>query len=276
MRDDALIKAEGVGFAYGEVEVFDRIDVGVKRGEFVGIIGPNGSGKTTFLKLVSGVLKPTRGHVSLGGVGLRHMSHKEVARKAAVVPQESQVGFDFTVFEVVLMGRTPHLGFLSFESGEDVEAARRAMEVTDTERFADRFLDELSGGERQRVIIARALAQEPEVLLLDEPTAFLDIRYQVGTYDLVKRLNRQTGVTVLAVSHDVNIAGMYCERLLLFGKGGIYRDGRVAEVLTPENVEAVYGQEVVTAEDPRHKVRWMVPISKELRGEGTGDEAGCG
>ena len=272
MSDGMLVEAKGVRFAYGEVRVFEGVDVGVRRGEFVGIIGPNGSGKTTFLKLVSGVLRPGRGSIKLGGVDLRHMSHKEVARKVAVVPQESHVGFEFTVFEVVLMGRTPHLGFLSFESEEDVEAARRAMALTGTEDFAERFLDELSGGERQRVIIARALAQEPEVLLLDEPTAFLDIRYQVGTYDLVRRLNRETGVTVLLVSHDVNMAGMYCERLLLFGDGGIYRDGSSAEVLTPENIEAVYQQEVVLAEDPRHKLKWMIPMGEELKGKAEGAE----
>jgi len=266
MSEELLVETEGLGFAYGRVPVFEDVNVKVKRGEFVGIIGPNGSGKTTFLKLLSRALRPTKGQIKLGGVDLRHMSHKHVAQKVAVVPQESRVGFEFTVFEVVLMGRTPHLGFLSFEGKEDVEAARRAMALTDTERFADRFLDELSGGERQRVIIARALAQEPEVLLLDEPTAFLDIRYQVGTYDLVKRLNRETGVTVLLVSHDVNIAGMYCERLLLLGEGGVYRDGKTAEVLAPENIEAVYQQEVVLAEDPQRKLKWMVPIGEEVDG----------
>ncbi len=266
MNDEALVEARAVDFAYGPVRVFSGLDVKVGRGEFVGIIGPNGSGKTTFLKLISRVLQPAKGRVLLGGRDVREMSRKEIARTVAVVPQESDVGFDFTVFEVVLMGRTPHLGFLSFERREDFEAGRRAMRQTDTAGFAGRFLDELSGGEKQRVIIARALAQEPELLLLDEPTAFLDIRHQVGTYDLVRRLNRETGVTVVAVSHDVNMAGMYCDRLLLFGMGGVYRDGKPEEVLTAGNLEAVYGTRVTVAEDAKLGLKWVIPMGEESRG----------
>ena len=204
-----IVQAREIGFRYTMEWVLKDISLGVKRGEFWGIIGPNGSGKTTLLKIIDRILVPQRGNVWINGVNIRKMKRDALARLVAVVPQEAPLIFPFSVEEIVLMGRAPHLGKLRFEGKRDHEVTRRSMEMTETLSFAHRSIGELSGGERQRVLIARALAQEPQIILLDEPTAFLDIRHQISFFNLIKTLNREEGLTVISVTHDINLASLY-------------------------------------------------------------------
>jgi iron complex transport system ATP-binding protein len=234
------IRIHHLGFAYGERRVLDDVSLSVEKGEMIGILGPNGSGKTTLLKILSAVLTG-RGAVELNGKDIRAFGRRDMSRLFAVVPQESQVNFPFTVAEIVLMGRASHHNPLGLEGERDLVAARQSMEATETLPLADRYLHELSGGEKQRVMIARALAQEAEILLLDEPAAFLDLKHQVRIFELMRRLNRERGLTIVAALHDLNLAALFFPRLVLLAEGRIYRDGSAMEVLTEENIREVYG-----------------------------------
>jgi iron complex transport system ATP-binding protein len=222
----------------------------VRKGEFVGVIGPNGSGKTTLLKIFYRLLSPQQGEVFFDRLSLKKMSRGEIAKKIAVVAQETYPAFPFRAIEMVLMGRSPYLGHLMFESPKDLEIAKKAMEWTETLPISQRPIDELSGGERKRVYIARALAQEPEMILLDEPTSNLDIHHQVEFLDLVLSLNREKGLTILMASHDLNLASEYCDRLIFLQNGKIYKMGSPEEVMTRENIEKVYGCEVWVDRNP--------------------------
>lgn len=239
-----LISVDQVSFAYGAIEAVKDLSFSVAKGEVFGLLGPNGSGKSTVVRLLSRVLTPRSGCVSLASRDLGTYSREELARQVAVVPQETAIELPFSVLEVVLMGRSPHLGRFGFERPEDLSIARRAMEQTGVYDLATREIHELSGGERQRVILAKALAQEPRVLLLDEPTAFLDIKHQVEVYDLVKTLSRQNGLTVVAILHDLNLAALYCDRLALLKSGRLFCLGTPEQVLTYTNIKAVYETEV--------------------------------
>ncbi len=239
-----LIRVDQVSFAYAAIEAVKDLSFSVAKGEVFGLLGPNGSGKSTVVRLLSRVLTPRSGCVSLASRDLETYSREELARQVAVVPQETAIELPFSVLEVVLMGRSPHLGRFGFERPEDLSIARRAMEQTGVYDLATREIHELSGGERQRVILARALAQEPRVLLLDEPTAFLDIKHQVEVYDLVKTLSRQNGLTVVAILHDLNLAALYCDRLALLKSGRLFCLGTPEQVLTYTNIKAVYETEV--------------------------------
>jgi iron complex transport system ATP-binding protein len=245
-----MIEVGSICFRYHQDWVLQDISFQVRGGEFVGLIGPNGSGKTTLLKILYRLLTPQRGEVHFGHLSLRRMSRREIAKKIAVVAQETYPAFPFRVIELVLMGRSPYLGHLMFESQRDLEVARKAMEWTDILPLADRSIDELSGGERKRVFIARALAQEPEVILLDEPTANLDIHHQAEFLDLILSLNREKGLTILMASHDLNLASEYCDRLIFLQNGKIYKTGSPEEVMTRENIEKVYGCEVWIDRNP--------------------------
>jgi iron complex transport system ATP-binding protein len=237
----ALILAERVSFAYGARRVLADVSLAVAAGELVGVIGPNGGGKTTLVRILSGVLAPDAGSVRLGGRSLSEHRRRELARRLAVVPQDPTLEFPFTALEVVLMGRSPHLAALGFPGARDVEIARAAMARLAVADLEDRPLDRLSGGERQRVLLARALAQEPEVLLLDEPTTHLDLRHQAGIYDVVHELARGRGVAVVSVLHDLNLAALYCDRLVLLAGGRVVRDGPPAAVLDAGLLGAAYG-----------------------------------
>jgi len=245
-----IVKVTDVDFRYKDIWALRDISFDVCRGEFLGVIGPNGSGKTTLIRVIDGILAPEKGGVSIGGKAIRGMRRRDVARLIAVVPQDSTMIFSFRALEIVLMGRSPHLGMLRFEGESDREIVRRAMEMTDTSSLADRSMDSLSGGERQRVLIARALAQEPEVVLLDEPTAFLDIKHQVEFFGLMKRLNRERGLTVIAVTHDINLAAAYCDRVMLLKEGRIHTLGVPGEVVTETNIREVYETDVLVDANP--------------------------
>ncbi len=240
----ALLEAEAVSFAYGRRAVLRGVSLAVAPGELLGVIGPNGSGKTTLVRILAGVLAPAAGGVRLAGRALASYRRAELARRLAVVPQDATVEFPFTALEVVLMGRAPHLSAFGFPRARDLAIARAAMARLDVGGLEDRPLDRLSGGERQRVLLARALAQEPEVLLLDEPTTHLDLRHQTELHDVVNDLRRERGLTAVSVLHDLNLAAMYCDRVALLAGGGVAAIGPPAAVLTADGLRAAYGTEV--------------------------------
>ncbi len=251
----ALLATEGLTVAYKTDEA-DRIalrDVSLSTaaGEVVGLIGPNGSGKTTFVRAVTGVIKPLSGRILLSGRDASHLPQRDIARLVAVVPQEPTLPAAFTALECVLMGRTPYLRLLENESSRDIDASRRAMRETDTWELANRRLGELSGGERQRVIVARALAQETPVLLLDEPTAHLDVGHQVAVLSLMRTIARQQAKAVVSVVHDLTLAGQYCDRLVMLRAGSVIATGTPDEVLRPDLLADVYGLAVEVFPHPR-------------------------
>jgi len=237
------LAVDGVSFAYRGTQVLGNVSLRIEPGEVLGLIGPNGSGKSTLLRVLSGILLPTRGKVRLGDADLRDLSRRAVAQRIAVVPQETLFSFPFTVLETVLMGRHPHLEGLGFESERDVALARAALTRCGAEDLEQRSILELSAGERQRVVFARALAQEPRVLLLDEAASFLDVRHQVALYELVRELAAQ-GVSVLAVLHDLNLAAEYCDRIALLDRGHVAALGPTAEVFTYQNLTRLFATEV--------------------------------
>jgi iron complex transport system ATP-binding protein len=234
------LAARDLVFAYGPTPVLNGVSLAVGRGRLVNVLGPNGSGKTTLVRILVGLLAPAAGDVRLGGVRLADCPREALARRVAYVPQETPATAGFTVLETVLLGRSPHTGALGFEAAGDWAAARQALRMTETEAFTERSLEELSGGERQRVILARALAQEPELVLLDEPTSFLDIKHQHAIYGLLRRLVGERNLTVLCVSHDLNLAAAYADDLVLLDHGRVAAAGRPADVLRREVLSPVY------------------------------------
>ncbi len=259
-----VLELRNVSFGYGADAVVHELSLAVGRGEFVGIIGPNGSGKSTLLRLLSGFLRPWRGEVLLDGQPIAGYERRILGRRIGVVPQETAVSFPFSVLEMALFGRTPHVTGFGFDRPADLAAAQRALERTETAHLAARSIAELSGGERQRVILARALAQDPEILLLDEPAAFLDIRHEVEMYDLLRDLQRE-GMTVVSVLHDLNIAALYCDRLVLLQAGRIVRVGTPADVVTYATLTEVYGTEVYVALNDITGCLNVLPLSREHR-----------
>ncbi len=273
-EESPAIEVLGLSFQYrtsegrGRMWTLDHLAFHVDTGEILGIVGPNGSGKTSLLKVLSGLLPAGEGDVRLGGLSLRKQSQTDIARVVAVVPQEYAQVFPFTVAETVLMGRFPHrttrwwsLG-IGDETANDLACAQQAMVDTDVLSLADRLVSDLSGGERQRVMIARALAQEPKILLLDEPTAFLDINHQIEICSLVTRLRAERRLTVVLVSHDLNVASQYCDRVLMLKDGGLCRIGSPEETIRPDVLRMVYGCDVVVDAHPQTgRPRVTMPMS---------------
>ena len=243
------VNAEAISFSVEAKRLLDRVDLRAERGQFVGLIGPNGAGKSTLLRAISNVLNYQEGAVSLQGVDLQSLSARKVAEILALVPQIAPYTQGFTAFELVLMGRYPRLGRFQVEGKADDRIARDAMRLTETEQFATRTLDTLSGGERQRVFLARAVAQQPSVLLLDEPTSNLDILHQLKILTLVRELV-DDGLTAIAAIHDLNLAARYCDRLVLLTNGSVLTDGSPQEVLSPETVELAFGVKSAVYRDP--------------------------
>ncbi|ELZ26681.1 cobalamin/Fe3+-siderophore ABC transporter ATPase [Halogeometricum pallidum JCM 14848] len=246
---EPLIRATDLSVELGGNAILDGIDLAVDRGTFVGLIGPNGAGKTTLLKTVNGSLTPSRGRVEVDGENVHALSSKATSRLVATVPQNTSLTFDFDVRQTVRMGRTPHRSRLGGWRGGDESAVERALERTRTTEFADRTVSDLSGGERQRVLIARALAQETPLLLLDEPTASLDINHQVRTLELVRELVGE-GKTAVAAIHDLNLAAHYCDELLLLSGGRVVATGPPESVLTEAHLEDAFGANAVVARHP--------------------------
>lgn len=248
--NEALLAAQNLTFSYNGHAVLREIDLALESGELVALLGPNGSGKTTLLKALCGILSPRAGRVMWDGSNLAALRRRDIARRIALVPQELNVPFAFTVREMVLLGRTPHVRPWLGESARDREAIDHALELTETHIFAQRIFGELSGGERQRVVIAMALAQEPQVLLLDEPTVHLDINHQIEVLELIHKLNRERGLTVLATMHDLNLASLYFDRLILVREGKIVIEGSPRDVLSRERVQSVFGAQVLVQAHP--------------------------
>ena len=243
------IGAQGVFFQIEAKTLLDGVDLNAAHGQMVGLIGPNGAGKSTFLRAISGVLCVQSGNIHLDGADLRSLSSKEVAAGLAIVPQIVPYTHGFTAMELVLMGRYPHLGRFQIEGASDERIAREAMRLTETEQFADRTLDTLSGGERQRVIVSRALAQQPRILLLDEPTANLDVLHQLKVLGLVRQLV-DDGLTSVAAIHDLNMASRFCDRLVLLQEGRVLAEGTPEEVLTPKMISQAFGVNAAVYRDP--------------------------
>lgn len=243
-----------LSYSYGSRPVLKNLTFSVPKSDFFIIIGPNGSGKTTLMKVISGILKPQKGRLEILNRSIGHYNLKALARTIAFVPQMVTVDFPFTVIEMVLMGRSPYLGMLGLEHEKDMEIAKQAIAFTGVEHLTHRKLDQLSGGEQQRVFIARAICQEPDVILLDEPTASLDLAHQVRVMDLMEKLKVEKGVTVVMVSHDVNLAAMYGDQLLLLSNGQIVCQGLPDEVLTFQTLEEAYGCTLLVDESPLGKI----------------------
>jgi cobalamin transport system ATP-binding protein len=262
--DHPRLEAHTLRFRYAHDTVIDDVSLTLGSGEMLGVIGPNGSGKSTLLRLLSGVLRPERGEVRVLGRPLSEFSQRDIGRTIAVVPQDTVIEFPFSVTEVVLMGRAPHLRGFAFEGDRDLEVARAAMRRTGVLELADRSIHELSGGERQRVVLARALAQEAPLLLLDEPGAFLDIRHEVEIYDLLRDL-QQEGHTIVSVLHDLNLAALYCNRVMLLKSGRVVKTGPPDQVITYALLTEVYETEVYVDVNAVTGAVNVLPLSREYR-----------
>ncbi|MBN1665316.1 MAG: ABC transporter ATP-binding protein [Deltaproteobacteria bacterium] len=246
-----LLQVKRVSFRYGDQWTLRDISIDVAAGDIVGLIGPNGSGKTTLLKIIDGILNPASGEIMIEGMKASAMKRHDLARVIAVVPQDFPMIFPFSVEEIVLMGRSPHLGRLSFESKSDINIAHEAMKLTNTLHLAQRKFNALSGGERQRVLIARALAQEPRIILLDEFSAHLDMRHHIALFDLIKTLNKSRNLTAVIATHDINTISQYAGKIVMLHEGIIHAIGAPDAVITRENISTVYETNVLIDKHPK-------------------------
>jgi iron complex transport system ATP-binding protein len=262
-----MLKATDVSFSYGRrhaaaQRVLDGVSLDAERGSIVGLLGPNGSGKTTLLKIIAGVLQPQSGGVRIDGTAIDQLTRREIARHIAVVPQETHATFDFSVMEMVLMGRYPHLGPFALEGAADQAIARDALAATGTAALEARAFATLSGGEKQRVIIAGALAQASDILLLDEPTAALDLGYQFDVTALLRRLNAERGTTMIVSTHDLNLAAALCDRIVLLKQGRVIAHGTTEETLTAGHIRELYDVDADVQFHPRARHLTVVPIAR--------------
>jgi iron complex transport system ATP-binding protein len=259
---ERALEVLGVSFAYRRTgpSVLHDVAFDVKRGELLGILGPNGAGKSTLLRVLAGLVAPTAGSVSIGGVGLASTSRGEIARRLALVPQQEPSVFGFTARELVAMGRAPHTGLLGTLDTRDDAAVERALKRCDAASLASRPFAELSGGEQKRVLIARALAQAAPLVLLDEPVAFLDIHHQLAICDLLASAVADGEFTAVAVLHDLNLAAQYCQRLLLLREGRVVALGSVSEVMSYRQIRETFEAEVYVGENELNHTRYFVPM----------------
>lgn len=248
-RKMQAVAAQNLSYRIEAHRLLDGVDLRVEKGQMVGLIGPNGAGKSTLLRAISGILRCQDGTVMLEGRDIKDMTTKDVAAGLALIPQIAPYTHGFTSMELVLMGRYPHLGRFQVEGKEDERIAREAMALTETDQFAHRTLDTLSGGERQRVFVARALAQQPRMLLLDEPTSNLDVLHQLMVLDLVRHLV-DDGLTAVAAFHDLSMAARYCDRLVVMSGGKVVANGLPEDVLTPRLIETVFKVKAAVYRDP--------------------------
>ena len=257
------IDVKNLNYYYGDFPALKNLTFSVTKGDFFIIIGPNGSGKTTLMKIIAGILKLQKGRLEILDCPIESYARKTLAQTIAFVPQMTQLDFPFSVKEVVIMGRSPYLGMLGLEQEKDLTIAKQALTFTDVEHLAHRKLDQLSGGEQQRVFIAKAICQEPEIILLDEPTSSLDLAHQTRLMDLMEKLKNERGVTVVMVSHDVNLAAMYGDRLLLLNKGQIVHLGHPGDVLTYQTLEQAYGCTLLVDKSPLGKIPRVTPVPQK-------------
>ncbi len=260
-----IIEVKNLECGYQANTVLKNVGFDIREGEFLGIIGPNGSGKSTLLKSISRCLKPFQGSVRFKGNDIYAASAAELAKEFAFVPQDLVFNFSFTAWEIVLMGRIPYVGRLRVETPADLETVRDSMRTTETLAFAGRFIHTLSAGERQLVLIAKALAQQPKVLFLDEPTSHLDIGHQVHILNLIRELNRKQGITTIIVLHDLNLASEYCDRIILLNEGRVEKIDKPEEVLTFQNIEEVYKTLVIVNKNPITGNPHILLVRKEKR-----------
>lgn len=239
--------------------ILKDIDFKFKNGEITGIIGPNGSGKTTLVKNLTKILQPNSGEIYLYGKDLKTIKFKELAINAGVVFQERDTEFSFTVFEIVLMGRYPYKKKFEFENANDFKIVTEALKKTNTYKYKDRLLSELSGGEKQRVLIARALAQEPNVLIFDEPISHLDLHYQMEILNLIKQLAHTKNISIIIILHDLNHAYKFCDRLMLIDKGSVFKEGTPKEVITKDNIKKVYDVNIEIIENQQKNGYHIIP-----------------
>jgi len=253
-----MISVENISFAYRSDPVLRELSFNISAGEFIGIIGPNGAGKSTLLKLLNRVLTPDAGEIFLKDEPLDKYQQKELAKIVGYVPQEFKTAFNFTVREIVAMGRFPYATPFSRESAADKQIMESSMNATNVLEFKDRLFSELSGGEKQRVVLASALAQEPKILLMDEPTASLDLKYQIGFFEIVKNLQRDQNMTIVSVTHDINLVVRYCEKLFVVNEGRLVSEGSPREILNKTLIRDVFDVDVEIIEHPVDKKPFLV------------------
>jgi len=254
------IEVKRITHTFAQQVIVDLISFAIPQGSFFIIIGPNGSGKTTLMKIMSGNIKLQKGDVTIQGKDIRSYSRRALAQKAAWLPQMLNLNFPMTVKDLVLMGRSPHLGIFGLEKEKDREIAENAMAYTDVTHLGNRYMDQLSGGEQQRVLIARALCQDPEIIFLDEPTAALDIAHQMRIMDLMENLKTEKKITVVMISHDINVAAMYADCILLMKAGRQQDLGPPRKVLTYETLENAYGCPLLVDESPLGEYLRITPV----------------
>jgi iron complex transport system ATP-binding protein len=261
-KPQLMLKVDGVAAGYGDREVLRGISIELRAGEMLAVVGPNGAGKSTLLKVINGTLARRRGNIDLLGRPLDSYLRRELATVVAMVAQENSIAFQFSVLEVVLMGRAPHLGAFHFETRRDLEIAHSALEHFDLLALARRPIHELSGGERKRVFLARALVQEARIALLDEPTAFLDLKHVSDIFSRFRTLCSERGMAVVATLHDLNAAALYADRVLLMKDGAAIACGTPELVLTAENLRAVYDTEVYVGHNPSSGALVVLPARR--------------
>ncbi len=254
-----IYHVEDLRFGYGTEPVLRNVSLQITAGEFVAVVGPNGAGKSTLLKLMAGIISRFEGSLAFMGRSIAEYRPIDLSRRLAFVPQETHVVFPFTVDEMILMGRLPYRRGFVFDSTEDSEFVTKAMELTETFELGTKMFNELSGGERQRVVLASALSQTPEVLLLDEPTVFLDLKHQIHFYKILERLNREQNLTIVAVTHDINLAAQYARRMVALRDGAVAADGAPEEILTPERLYEVFEITAAVIDRPGGDGPYVIP-----------------
>jgi iron complex transport system ATP-binding protein len=254
------VRVKDLTHAYDGNRVLDEMSFSVGKGDIFIVIGPNGSGKTTLMKLMAGLIRPRTGIIEIAGKHIQAIPRKQLARQIAFVPQQVPTDFPFMVQDVVLFGRAPHLGAFGLSSAEDMRLADQAMTFTEVRHLAKRRLNQLSGGECQRVFIARAICQTPDIIVLDEPTASLDIAHQLRIMDMMEKMKQEKNITVIMVSHDVNLAAMYADTLMLVNRGRKIRVGKPSAVLRYDILESVYGCPLLVDENPLDKLPRVTPV----------------
>lgn len=255
-----FLEVEDLKFGYGKKLVLDEVSFNVKKGEFISIIGPNGSGKSTLLKTLNNIYNPWKGKIIIKGRSIKELKKKELARVMALVLQDNNIDYEFTVEEIILMGRHPHKGRFEKENKNDYKIIEESLEMTNTTYLRNRIITEISGGEKQRVMIAKALAQRPEIILLDEPTSHLDINHQIEILKLLKDLNKEKGTTIILVIHDINLGIRYSDKVIMLNEGKIIDIGNPEDVITKENIELSYNIKVEIEKNKYTDSLYITPL----------------